>query len=53
MSTSAPVATLVILGAIIAVLGLFAAGNIAVTALGLAAVFGAGLLEVASARMAR
>jgi hypothetical protein len=53
MSTSAPVATLVILGAVIAVLGLFVAGNILVTALGLAAVFAAGLLEVASARIAR
>ena len=38
---------------VIAVLGLFAAGNIAVTALGLAAVFAAGLLEVATARIAR
>ena len=50
MSSSAPVATLVILGAVIAVLGLFAAGDIAVTALGLAAVFAAGLLEVATSR---
>jgi hypothetical protein len=53
MSTSAPVATLVILGAVIAILGLFTAGNIVITALGLAAVFAAGLLEVATARIAR
>jgi hypothetical protein len=53
MSTSAPVATLVILGAVIAVLGLFAAGNVVVTALGLAAVFAAGLLEVATSGTAR
>lgn len=53
MSTSAPVATLVILGAVITVLGLFAAGNIAVIALGLAAILAAGLLEVATARIAR
>jgi hypothetical protein len=53
MSTSAPVATLVILGAVIAVLGLFAAGNIAVTAVGLLAVFAAGVLQVAEARATR
>ena len=53
MSNSAPVATLVILGAVIAVLGLFAAGNIAITALGLAAVFAAGLLDVATRRAIR
>jgi hypothetical protein len=51
MSTSAPVATLVILGAVIAVLGLFAAGNIVVSIVGLVAVFAAGLLQVAEARL--
>ena len=53
MSTSAPVATLVILGAVIAVLGLFAAGNIAVTVVGLVSVFAAGVLQVATARAIR
>jgi hypothetical protein len=53
MSTSAPVATLVILGAVIAVLGLFAAANIAVTSIGLVAVFAAGVLQVAEARVTR
>lgn len=53
MSTSVPVTTLVILGAVIAVLGLFAAGNIAVTVVGLVAVFAAGVLQVAAARTLR
>jgi hypothetical protein len=53
MSTSAPVATLVILGAVIAVLGLFAAGNIVIIVVGLVAVFAAGLLQVAEARSLR
>jgi hypothetical protein len=53
MSTSAPVATLVILGAVIAVLGLFAAGNIVVTSVGLIAVFAAGVLQVAASKVNR
>ncbi len=53
MSTSAPVATLVILGAVIAVLGLFVAGNVVLTVVGLLAVFAAGLLQVAEVRSAR
>ena len=53
MSTSAPVATLVILGAVIAVLGLFAAGNIVVTSVGLIAIFAAGILQVAAAKVNR
>jgi hypothetical protein len=53
MSTSAPVATLVILGAVIAVLGLFAAGNIVVTSVGLIAVFAAGVLQVAASKVKR
>ena len=53
MSTSTPVAILAVLGAVIAVLGLFVAGNIVMVALGLVAVFGAGLLDVLSAPAAR
>ena len=53
MSTSTPVAILAILGAIIAVLGLFVAGNIVMVAIGLVAVFGAGLLDVIGFRLAR
>jgi hypothetical protein len=46
MNMSFPVAALAVLGIIIAVLGLFAAGNIAVTVVGLVAVAVAGLLEI-------
>jgi hypothetical protein len=54
MSTSsAPVAILAILGAVIAILGLFVAGNIAMVAIGLVAVFGAGLLDVIASRPVR
>lgn len=53
MSTSLPVTVLVFLGALIAVLGLFAAGNIVVTIVGLLAVFGAGVLQVVGARVER
>ena len=53
MSTSTPVAILAILGTIIAVLGLFVAGNIVMVAIGLVAVFGAGLLDVIGFRLAR
>lgn len=52
MSTSLPALVLVFLGALIAVLGLFAAGEIVVTIVGLVAVFGAGLLEVLGRRAA-
>jgi len=52
MTTSLPVITLVFLGAIIAVLGLFAAGNIVVSAVGLVAIAVAGVLEVAGRRAA-
>jgi hypothetical protein len=45
-----PVATLTVLGAIVAVLGLFAAGEIAVVALGLGAIAFAGLLAVLDTR---
>ena len=50
MSTFVPATILLLLGAIVAVLGLFAAGNLLVVALGLLAVFGAGLLTLADAR---
>jgi len=53
MSTSTPVAILAILGAVIAVLGLFVAGNIVMVVIGLVAVFGAGLLDVIGFRLAR
>ena len=54
MSTSSvPVAILAILGAVIAVLGLFVAGNIAMVSIGLVAVFGAGLLDVFGRRSVR
>jgi hypothetical protein len=44
------VATLTALGLLIAVLGLFVAGTITMTIIGLVAVFGAGILEVALRR---
>ncbi len=47
MSASLPVLALTVLGVLMSVLGLFAAGNIGVVAVGLVAIFGAGLLEVA------
>lgn len=50
MSTSLPVIVLVFLGTIVTVLGLFAAGSIAVAGVGLVAVFGAGLLQVLGTR---
>jgi hypothetical protein len=53
MSKSTPVAILAVLGAVIAVLGLFVAGNIVMVAIGLVAVFGAGLLDVLAIRGAR
>jgi len=50
MSTAVPATFLVILGALLAVLGLFAAGNLAVVVVGLLAIFGAGLLTLAETR---
>ena len=50
MSTFVPATILLLLGAMIAVLGLFVAGNLVVVALGLLAVFGAGLLTLADGR---
>jgi hypothetical protein len=45
-----PVTSLTILGILIALLGLFVAGNIALTAVGLAAIAVAGVLQLADAR---
>ena len=50
MSTAVPPTFLVVLGALLAVLGLFAAGNLAVVVVGLLAIFGAGLLTLAETR---
>jgi hypothetical protein len=48
-----PVVVLVFLGTIIAFLGLFAAGDLTVIVVGLAAVVAAGLLDVAGSREPR
>jgi len=50
VSISLPVVALSILGILITLLGLFAAGDLTVVALGLLALFGAGLLEVIGRR---
>jgi len=50
MNTSAPVAVLTILGALIAVLGLFAGGSVELVVIGLIAIAVAGLLQVAMTR---
>jgi hypothetical protein len=50
MGTSLPVVALTLLGILVAVLGLFAAGNIAVVVVGLAAIGVAGVLEVLGRR---
>jgi len=52
MTSSAPVAALTFLGVLVAALGLFAAGDIVIVIVGLAAVFAAGLLQVAGVRAA-
>lgn len=44
--TSLPVVTLTVLGAILAVIGLFAAGEMSVVALGLGAIVAAGVIGV-------
>ena len=48
MSTSVPAAILIVLGASFAVLGLLAAGSLPLIVVGLASVFGAGVLTLAS-----
>lgn len=50
MTASLPVVTLVFLGALVTVLGLFAAGSIVVAAVGLAAVAFGGVLDVLGRR---
>ena len=50
MSTSVPVMAMTFLGILIALLGLFAAGSIEVTVIGLAAIGVAGVLQVAGSR---
>jgi hypothetical protein len=50
MSSNAPVMTLVTLGILITVLGLFVAGNLGMAAMGLAAVAAAGLLSALAGR---
>jgi hypothetical protein len=52
MHSTAPIISLLVLGVVIAVLGLFAAGEIVVVALGLAAVFAAAVLGVIADRSA-
>jgi hypothetical protein len=52
MSSSLPISILAILGLLISLLGLFAAGELVMVALGLAAVFGAGVLGVIANRRA-
>ena len=50
MPTSAPVAALTFLGILLAVLGIFAAGNLEVIVVGLLAILAAGVLQVVGAR---
>jgi hypothetical protein len=52
MTASLPVAALVVLGSLITVLGLFAAGNIVVAAVGLLAIAVGGVLDVVGRRTA-
>lgn len=50
METTTPVAALTILGILLAVLGLFVGGSVGLVLIGLLAIFGAGVLQVAGAR---
>ena len=50
MSMSAPVMALTILGVLVTLLGLFAAGQIVVVIVGLVAIAFAGILQVAGTR---
>jgi hypothetical protein len=50
MSTTAPVAALTVLGILLVILGLFAAGNMTIVVVGLVSIFGAGLLQIAGSR---
>ena len=53
MGSNLAVPALVVLGIILAVLGLVVAGNIQLVIIGLVTVFAGGVLQVASARLAR
>jgi hypothetical protein len=50
METTAPVAALTVLGILLAVLGLFVAGNIEIVVIGMLSIFGGGLLQVVARR---
>lgn len=50
MSTFVPAAILVVLGALLTMLGLLAAGSLELIIIGVAAVFGAGVLSLAESR---
>ena len=50
MQTTIPVAVLVLIGVLLVGIGLFAAGNMIIVALGVASVAFAGLLQVLGAR---
>jgi hypothetical protein len=50
MSTFVPAAVLIVLGTVLAVLGLFAAANVVLVVIGLSAIFGAGVLSLAESR---
>jgi hypothetical protein len=50
MQTTLPVGALSVLGILLAVLGLFVAGNVVLVVIGLIAIFGAGLLQVLGSR---
>ncbi|HSG85290.1 MAG TPA: hypothetical protein VLA23_03040 [Candidatus Limnocylindrales bacterium] len=52
MPTTIPVATLTVLGILLVVLGLLVAASIELVVIGLVAVGGAGVLQVAGARRA-
>ena len=47
---TASVVALIFVGLLLTILGIFAAGNLAVVALGVAALFGAGLFQAIAAR---
>ena len=53
MPTTAPVAALTFLGVLLVVLGLFTGGSVGLVVVGLVAIFGAGLLQVAGGRGTR
>ena len=46
MTTSAPVTALIFIGVILTFLGVFAAGSLPLITIGVAAVFGAGIIAV-------